>query len=129
VEHCRAQILEDKGASFPCVVVLNKRDLIRSGSESSESSPNPYSASNLTDDEQGATSGSRRSSSSGRRTSGTIEEDSIAGAINPSTEFLCPEMVESLVTCDWGHGFVPASAKTNYNVVQVLIFSLSLFLN
>jgi len=33
--------------------------------------------------------------------------------------FLCLEMVESLVTCDWGHGFVAASAKNNTNVTQV----------
>ena len=36
-----------------------------------------------------------------------------------SDDFLCREMVESLVTCDWGHGFVSASAKENLNVVQV----------
>lgn len=36
-----------------------------------------------------------------------------------SDAFLCREMVESLVTCDWGHGFVSASAKDNINVVQV----------
>ena len=29
-------------------------------------------------------------------------------------------MVESLVTCDWGHGFVAASAKENLNVTQVI---------
>ncbi|EFX73715.1 hypothetical protein DAPPUDRAFT_15263, partial [Daphnia pulex] len=70
-EHCRSQILEVKGPSCPVVVVLNKTDLIRSGS------------------------------------------------VSDGGNFLCQEMVESLVTCDWGHGFVPASAKNNINVVQV----------
>ena len=38
-----------------------------------------------------------------------------------SKSFLSLEMVESLVTCDWGHGFVAASAKDNVNVVQVML--------
>lgn len=124
VERCRTQILEVKGPSCPVVVVLNKRDMIRSGSESSESSPHqPYASSSISGGDYGTEdpvvpSGSRRSSSSGRRPSDTLmEEDSPNGA--SSVGFLSPEMVESLVTCDWGHGFVAASAKTNHNVVQV----------
>ena len=43
-----------------------------------------------------------------------------AAASDDANHFLCQEMVESLVTCDWGHGFVSASAKNNINVVQVI---------
>lgn len=87
-ENCRSQILEVKGPACPVVVVLNKTDLIRSGSVSSEPTA---------DDEK---------------------NDRAVGGSNDGN-FLCQEMVESLVTCDWGHGFVSASAKTNINVVQV----------
>lgn len=86
-ENCRSQILEVKGPSCPVVVVLNKTDLIRSGSVSSEPA---------------------------------ADDDKNDGAIGGGSDnFLCQEMVESLVTCDWGHGFVSASAKNNINVVQV----------
>lgn len=122
VEHCRAQIIEAKGPTCPIVVVLNKRDLIRSGSESSESSA-------VMDDDVPPASGSRRGSGQQqrRRSSFAIDmEDQAAVAVlardTLPADFLCPEMVESLVTCDWGHGFVPASAKTNFNVVQVCSF-------
>lgn len=94
-ENCRAQILEVKGPACPVVVVLNKTDLIRSGSVSSE----PQTDDDKNEQQHGA------GGSSGGSDGGT---------------FLCQEMVESLVTCDWGHGFVPASAKNNINVVQVI---------
>ena len=104
-ENCRAQILEVKGPSCPVVVVLNKTDLIRSGSVSSEPQ---------TDDDKN-------------------EQHGGAGGSRDGETFLCQEMVESLVTCDWGHGFVPASAKNNINVVQVTCplysSSLRLFLS
>nr|CAH0112656.1 unnamed protein product [Daphnia galeata] len=90
-EHCRSQILEVKGPSCPVVVVLNKTDLIRSGSVSSSQ----------TDDDK------------------SENQRAIAAASDDANHFLCQEMVESLVTCDWGHGFVSASAKNNINVVQV----------
>ncbi|XP_046462340.1 uncharacterized protein LOC124208534 [Daphnia pulex] len=101
-EHCRSQILEVKGPSCPVVVVLNKTDLIRSGSVSSEPQ---------TDDDK--SENHQRASGSG---SGSAPD---SRAASDGGNFLCQEMVESLVTCDWGHGFVPASAKNNINVVQV----------
>ena len=94
------------------MVVLNKTDLIRSGSVSSETSSSQHSS--QTDDEKARLS-RKNSATDGSSTSVTKEPD----ALSPS--FLCQEMVESLVTCDWGHGFVPASAKNNFNVVQVTI--------
>ncbi|XP_057370037.1 LOW QUALITY PROTEIN: GTP-binding protein Rhes-like [Daphnia carinata] len=94
-EHCRSQILEVKGPACPVVVVLNKTDLIRSGSVSSE----PPTDEEKNENQAIGGGGSRAGSDGGN--------------------FLCQEMVESLVTCDWGHGFVPASAKNNINVVQV----------
>ena len=77
------------------MVVLNKTDLIRSDSVSSETQ---------TDDDK-----SERATGGGPRSRAASDGDN----------FLCQEMVESLVTCDWGHGFVPASAKNNINIVQV----------
>ena len=44
------------------------------------------------------------------------------------SQFLCQEMVESLVTCDWDHGFVAASAKESVNIVEVLYTNIIQFL-
>jgi len=94
VEHVRSQILEVKGKSFvPIVVVLNKTDLMANvdvnGGQSTQSSAKVPAA------------------------------NGSAAATKTVDRFLCQEMVESLVTCDWDHGFVPASAKDNVNIVQV----------
>ena len=81
------------------VVVMNKIDVISPGSG---------------DKVNGATSTNNGSRDQLTMTNGKIDSQSDA--------FLCCEMVESLVTCDWGHGFVSASAKDNVNVVQVRIY-------
>ena len=52
-------------------------------------------------------------------TTSKAEGDSSSPPQKDTDNFLCQEMVESLVTCDWDHGFVSASAKNNVNIVQV----------
>ena len=52
-------------------------------------------------------------------TTSKVDVESSSPSLKNSDDFLCQEMVESLVTCDWDHGFVPASAKDNVNIVQV----------
>lgn len=58
--------------------------------------------------------------SAASQTNLTVEEEDSSSPSNKDVDsLLCQEMVESLVTCDWDHGFVPASAKNNVNIVQV----------
>jgi len=92
VELARSQIFEIKGKSAPIVVVVNKIDLISSSFEQTVQ----HQPANSSDETTSTCTHNQHKSS-----------------------FLCLEMVESLVTCDWGHGFVAASAKENLNVTQV----------
>jgi hypothetical protein len=92
VELARSQIFEIKGKSAPIVVVVNKIDLISSSFEQTVQ----HQPANSSDETTSTCTHNQHKSS-----------------------FLCLQMVESLVTCDWGHGFVAASAKDNLNVTQV----------
>lgn len=76
----------------------------------------------MEDEKANATSTNQRKNSAGQDGLRDVRD-----ADASSSSFLCQEMVESLVTCDWGHGFVPASAKNNYNVVQVTATEIDLF--
>ena len=83
------------------VVVMNKIDVI-----------------SATGTAEGKMNGATSTSKNGSRDQLTMTNLPIDSQQSESG-FLCREMVESLVTCDWGHGFVSASAKDNLNVVQV----------